>query len=654
MSRLNSDQKATLWDESGALLKKGNIKITARPGTGKTNTITEYCIDYSSEWANEHRPYEGMAILSYTNVAKNEIENKIKEKSNGYELLSYPHYIGTFDSFVNQFILLPFSSRVLEFKGRPTLIGEPFTPDKAINKTVRNPPRPISYLDKSYYSYKSSYGVDEKLFLIGGEVKRKENGSIDVWDDPWKVTISYWFKVNGEYGARSEELDREKQRIISTGKLTQADANFFAFKILKENADILKLVTSRFKSIIVDEAQDMTEVQHAILDLLSSHGSSTENCIIIGDDAQAIYEWNTARPDLFVNKPQFTSKSLTDTYRCSQNICDVLNQLEGSFPLAPIGENLNYHDSIEYKEWDIEDINQTKQLINDLIEHISDKNPHSPQAGLRLAVLARSKDVLKKVSSIYRDVPIQSNFNGSVRFEHRATKEFLRTIYYLQTGSVDLYQANKVYEKYYQVQHDNYTGDIRQEISKNILHLADFEEHLYRKQLFVLMKGVRSVIHDSYNLSDLVSSDLSSDLVELFPDVEEALEDCRTFLSNNSSVTLEEMFEEEKASNTITVEASNGKMILVNFSTIHGVKGETYDGVLYISKDRTSICSQQCPLNANGKRSVKWAEVISHDVSTCESKRLVYVALSRASQTLWIAAESEIREAFSNLLRSRS
>ena len=307
-----------------------------------------------------------------------------------------------------------------------------------------------------------------------------------------------------------------------------------------------------------------------------------------------------------------------------------------------------------WEEWDIEEIDQTKQVINDLIEHISDKNPHSSQAGLRLAVLARSKDVLKKVSSIYRDVPILSNFSGNVRFEHRATKEFLRTIYFLQTGSVNLYQANKVYEKYYQVQDDSYAEDMRQEISKKILHLAEFEEHLYRKQLFILMKDVRSVIHDKYNLSDLVSGDLSTNLIELFPNAEEALEDCRTFLSNNSSVTLEEMFEEEKASNTITVKASNGKRVLVNFSTIHGVKGETYDGVLYFSKDRTSICSQQCPLNANNKRSVKWAEVIAHDVSTCESKRLVYVALSRASQTLWIAAESEIREAFSNLLRARS
>lgn len=169
-NELNSDQRATLWDESSNLIKTGNIKITARPGTGKTNTITEYCIEYSREWTNEHKPYEGMAILSYTNVAKNEIELKIKENSEGYELLKYPHYIGTFDSFVNRFILLPYSSRVIDFQGRPTLIGEPFTPDKATNKTVRTPPRPISYFDKAYYSYKSSYGVDGKLFLVGGEV----------------------------------------------------------------------------------------------------------------------------------------------------------------------------------------------------------------------------------------------------------------------------------------------------------------------------------------------------------------------------------------------------------------------------------------------------------------------------------------------------
>lgn len=649
MSELNSDQKATLWDETGALIKSGNIKITARPGTGKTNTITEYCIDYSSEWADEHRPYEGMAILSYTNVAKNEIESKIKQNSKGYELLRYPHYIGTFDSFVNQFILLPFASRVLDFQGRPTLIGEPFSPDKAINNTVRNPPRPISYFDKSYYSYKSSYGLDGKLFLVGGEIKRKDNGSVDVWDDPWKITIPYWLKVNGEYGARSEELDREKRRLISEGKLTQADANYFAYKILEENSDILSLITSRFKSIIVDEAQDMTEVQHAILDLLSSEKSNTDSCIIIGDDAQAIYEWNTARPDLFVNKPRFISKSLTDTYRCSQNICDVLNRLESNFPLVPIGKNLNYHDSVEYKDWNVDETDQTKQIIGDLVESISIKEAHTTQAGLRVAVLARSKNILMKIVSTYGDASTSEGFTSDIKFNHRATKEFLRTIHFLQTGTVDLYRANKAYEKYQQVIGDSYSGNIREQISKDILNLTEFEEHLYRKELFSLMKDVRSAIHNKYDLSGLISNDLRVHLISLFPNVDEALEDCRNFVTNNSSVTLSQIFQEEEANNQITVKASNGKDVLINFSTIHGVKGETYDGVLYFSKAKTSTCKQYCRLNTNGKRSVKWAEIITHDVSTCESKRLVYVALSRASQTLWIAAEREVCQAFSNL-----
>ncbi|MCA1606556.1 MAG: hypothetical protein LC775_14060, partial [Acidobacteria bacterium] len=68
----------------------------------------------------------GMAVLSYTNVAKDELEAKICQRSVASGLLSTPHFVGTIDSFINQYVFLPFGSRRMGYTGgRPRLVGEP-------------------------------------------------------------------------------------------------------------------------------------------------------------------------------------------------------------------------------------------------------------------------------------------------------------------------------------------------------------------------------------------------------------------------------------------------------------------------------------------------------------------------------------------------
>ena len=50
--------------------------------------------------------------------------------------------------------------------------------------------------------------------------------------------------------------------------------------------------------LIVDEAQDLAELNWQLVDMLAAHADKT---FIAGDDDQAIYEWNGARPQRFIN-----------------------------------------------------------------------------------------------------------------------------------------------------------------------------------------------------------------------------------------------------------------------------------------------------------------------------------------------------------------
>ena len=84
-----------------------SIDIQACPGSGKTTLIATKLILLSKKWPFQH---QGVCVLSHTNVAKDEIINRIKQSNTAEAqcLLSYPHFIGTIQEFVNRFLALPY------------------------------------------------------------------------------------------------------------------------------------------------------------------------------------------------------------------------------------------------------------------------------------------------------------------------------------------------------------------------------------------------------------------------------------------------------------------------------------------------------------------------------------------------------------------
>ena len=48
----------------------------------------------------------GICVLSHTNVAVNEIKNRLSDYAD--RLLSYPNYIGTIQSFIDRFVTMPY------------------------------------------------------------------------------------------------------------------------------------------------------------------------------------------------------------------------------------------------------------------------------------------------------------------------------------------------------------------------------------------------------------------------------------------------------------------------------------------------------------------------------------------------------------------
>ena len=83
----------------------GNIVLLACPGSGKTFVVSQKLMHYIRGWS---RPHQGVAVLSFTNIASEEIQKQAHEMAfDGFQI-DYPHYVGTLDSFINSFIFLRF------------------------------------------------------------------------------------------------------------------------------------------------------------------------------------------------------------------------------------------------------------------------------------------------------------------------------------------------------------------------------------------------------------------------------------------------------------------------------------------------------------------------------------------------------------------
>lgn len=78
--------------------------VAACPGSGKTTVLLA-----KLKLLADKMPLEkgaGICVLSHTNVAVNEIKNRLSDSAD--RLLAYPKYIGTIQSFIDRFVTMPY------------------------------------------------------------------------------------------------------------------------------------------------------------------------------------------------------------------------------------------------------------------------------------------------------------------------------------------------------------------------------------------------------------------------------------------------------------------------------------------------------------------------------------------------------------------
>jgi DNA helicase-2/ATP-dependent DNA helicase PcrA len=352
--------------------------LKACPGSGKTEVVGIKSAYEISQWVDT---FAGLAILSFTKNAAKEIADRVNKYS-GVNGSMHPHFIGTIDSWLHGYILQPFGHNVVNYKGN--------NGDKSIrlvdNESKYDFLTSFRTVLSSAPTYKEAW-VNEYYFECTEPVTLQSQSKSLVIDD-WNETVK-------------DELKKNKRKFLKAGLATYADAEFLCFHILKGNKSILDSLVKRFPVILIDECQDLSTNQLAILKILAGAGTIFH---FIGDPNQSIYEFKKVKIESvndFIKEYQLKLMLLTKNFRSNQSIVNISRELEKINTMSDVAEiNSNTKELVEPAcylwEYEPGEFQQLPQrfinFVNDLNKSIGPKNKSIDIQ--KSAVLSRSHSTL--------------------------------------------------------------------------------------------------------------------------------------------------------------------------------------------------------------------------------------------------------------------
>jgi superfamily I DNA/RNA helicase len=306
-------QKPTDQQKDAIFAEELEFLLRAAPGSGKTWTS---CRRFIWRGANWHHSAGGLALLSFTNTAIREF-HEATVKVGRRDLLSDPNYVGTFDAFVERFILTPFGHLILGSAKRPKLFIAP---------------RPGDWNNKKLSTWSA---------LSGGRKLQ-----VPAWEIiPYPENKKIAFKASRKFGGNKLQfsgIDPVKE-LLSLGFYTHSQRVYWACRLLFDRPHIAERLAKRFPEIVVDEAQDTNVWLLILLNFLRERGSKIT---LIGDPDQCIYEFSmadaTSLPAL-KEKWMIPEKPLSQSFRCNNQIAGAVRNIGGNPAFAGCGDGRNEH-----------------------------------------------------------------------------------------------------------------------------------------------------------------------------------------------------------------------------------------------------------------------------------------------------------------------
>ncbi|WP_218714085.1 UvrD-helicase domain-containing protein [Arthrobacter sp. BF1] len=287
-----------------------SVDVAACPGSGKTTMILAKLAILSERWSSKS---SGVAVLSHTNVARDEVENRLGHSSRARLFLSYPHSIDTIHAFTNKFLATPwllshgYRASVVDddaaARVRRRILGrESVIIDNALRKKGK------SLDDVRLQSLTEGDPLGGSLFGLGSHTKSYQ-----------LATKAILASLEQGYVCFDE--------ILSIGAIwSESDDN------------VVRALRARFPLALIDEMQDTTPLQNRVIDGIFHRKVENSPAILqrVGDLNQAIFADPTS--PLVSDFPRLETRavSISNSFRISPKVGRLANNLAVS-PVAPHG-----------------------------------------------------------------------------------------------------------------------------------------------------------------------------------------------------------------------------------------------------------------------------------------------------------------------------
>jgi len=578
-----------------AVYAEVNSVVAACPGSGKTKVVAYRLARHLVRPdANE----AGIAVISFTNNAIREVLVQLDALGLG-TVISYPHFLGTIDSFLTQHLFRPYGHLVMGCDVAPEIV----LPEQ---KSLLD-----GFLSKETRTIPLGKGIQPRQVHLY-DLEFMPNGKLDtsrIFED-----VPYWAKKKYPI----IDLYTAKQQYAAAGLASYSDAVYWSHKLAStpDYGWIANSIRSRYKHWILDEAQDTSKLHDLILQALWGTDGQAK-VLIVGDPDQAIYEWNRAQPD-FIPKLLESKKGvwrglcLGDNWRSSQLICDAThlfrNQRLSSRPAVAVGKDaqtpvhpvLLGFSTAQY------------HLLPNGIQRLWQMSACEAQGRPRLAVVAWKKETVGKIrGQTQQSIPATETGRllCTLLFEHKHGDE------------------GRAYQTLEQLMCQLLFG--RPSAGLDHYLLPPEVSYLQWKRSLLMLLSQLTDITDSTTVGEYIQR--SRDLVQATCS--------RLHLSAGDSL----------GSKIRTTSKEEGQQLLslyrdddlerlgVTVSTIHKVKGTSFDGLMLVGGyDPTSRSSDV----------TEWLKVPDAKTGLCEEpRRIAYVAMTRPRKLLVVAIPLEVGKA---------
>ena len=560
------------------LSARGHTILLACPGSGKTTSIVKKLRAVSQYCVEHYGRHTGFACLSFTNKACTELKDKYRDMHD--EMLTFPNVVLTIDSFIMQYVVLPFWYLCDSCKKRPIVVNEK------------------EMLEKIYYHNVNVKGVWKtfvapSLRTYSSIIHKKSPAEVSRGNNSYSWKHFLVTEVNEVNYCETAFAYR-----IEKGVITSSDAMWIACEILEHHQEVAKALVARFPYIIIDEAQDNSELHFKFFELLKRAG--LQNLEFVGDICQSIYGFNNARPELLqalMKEEGWNVLPLSECRRSNQRIIDLYSKLKSSdIPtITSHGVEDRGIPIVVYKFYE----SNIRDIIRDYYQ-TCDENGLSNRI-----VLARGVKKCKELAGV-----------KDVDFKYWKTE-----LPYLLIDALFAFDSSDMEFAFRKIRLVLSGLLVKDDLEAKRKFIHEIEHDIeWNARIFGFLKQVPSL-----SLSFMEWSDQTCSLLQNYWNLAEK----PSFVpyQRKNGYTMKEMA-------NVPVEhfhQSNDRKseYYKSIDTIHSVKGATFDAVLlFLSNDSRG---ESISLNDFPQKEVN---IMS------EGQRMIYVACSRATQFLALAVPS--------------